>query len=263
MGAGRLCGRHAALVSAGMTVAVMASIVPAASQKSAAGKHARMGAGGSGVSSLKGANTDITGLEMEDVVGNLRSVLQQSSDSLRMSSLNLGEVSKMTQELQDAVAKKFTGSAQKRWLEAGNVARFNGLHPDPYITIPVDINLVFIGFSGDGHYKLNLAEEELKPWFEHMEHLMEHTLVPTNDSPDQSHPTRKTHVYYRYKFHVLELHPDVDAIIEALIWDNARPEDPWSEGAIKWTSQDMHQVDLAACLSKRSIYIGISRCVDT
>ena len=78
---------------------------------------------------------------------------------------------------------------------------------------------------------------------------VEHTLVPTNDSPDQSHPTRKTHVYYRYKFHVLELHPDVDAIVEAIIWDNARPEDPWSEGAIKWTSQDMHQVDLAACLS--------------
>jgi len=43
---------------------------------------------------------------------------------------------------------------------------------------------------------------------------------------------------------VLELHPDVDAIIEAIVWDNARPEDPWSDPAIRWTSQDMHQVDV-------------------
>ena len=40
------------------------------------------------------------------------------------------------------------------------------------------------------------------------------------------------------------MHPDVDAIIEAIVWDNARPEDPWSDPAIRWTSQDMHQVDV-------------------
>ena len=29
---------------------------------------------------------------------------------------------------------------------------------EPYITVPIDLNLVFIGFNGDGHYKLNLQE---------------------------------------------------------------------------------------------------------
>ena len=29
---------------------------------------------------------------------------------------------------------------------------------EPYLTVPVDLNLVFIGFSGDGHHRLNLHE---------------------------------------------------------------------------------------------------------
>ena len=232
----RACG---AAALAAVAAVLLACLAPTGAQKSMAGSARAQ----ERTRGFKSADTDITGLRMEDVVENVRGVLDRSGDSLRMSNLPLREVAKMTQELQDAVAKK--GPPEKRWLEAGNVAKYNGLYPEPYITVPVTMNLIFIGFSGDGHYKLNLAEEELKPWFEHMEHRMEHTLVPTNDAPDASHPTRNTHIYYKYDFHVLELHPDVDAIIEAIIWDNARAEDPWGEPAIKWTSQDMHQVDIA------------------
>ena len=207
------CGAIAAVL--------LACLAPAGAQKSAAGS-ARAQERTRGFVDFRSANTDITGLRMEDVVENMRGALDRSSNSLRMSTLPLAEISKITHELQNAVAKK--GPPEKRWLEAGNVARYNGLSAEPYITVPVTMNLIFIGFSGDGHYKLNLAEEELKPWFEHMEHRMEHTLVPTNDAPDASHPTRNTHIYYKYDFHVLELHPDVDSIIEAIIWDNARAE---------------------------------------
>ena len=228
---------------AGCLVVLLACLACSDAQRSAAGAaRAQERTRGGGAKSFKGADTDITGLRMEDVVGNMRSALDRSSDSLRMSNIPLSEVAKITKELQDMANKK--GPMSRRWLDSGNLAKYNGLFPEPYITIRVDINLVFIGFSGDGHYRLNLGEEELKPWFEHMEHRMEHTLVPTNDAPDASHPTRSTHVYYKYHFNVLELHPDVDAIIEAIIWDNARPEDPWGEPAIKWTSQDMHQVDI-------------------
>lgn len=220
---------------------LIASIAAAAAQKSAAGAARAQERTRGGAGAFKSADTDITGLRMEDVVGNMRSALDRSGDSLRMSNIPLNEVAKITRELQEMANKK--GPPQQRWIEAGNLAKYNGMFPEPYITIRVDINLVFIGFSGDGHYKLNLGEEQLKPWFEHMEHRMEHTLVPTNDAPDASHPTRSTHVYYKYHFNVLELHPDVDTIIEAIIWDNARPENPWGEPEIKWTSQDMHQVD--------------------
>lgn len=227
-------------------VLIFACIEPASTQKSLAGA-ARAQERTRGGNGFKSADTDITGLRLEDVVGNLRNVLETASGSLRTSNIPLDQVRKLTEELRGVNSDgshKGPKPSNQRWLEAGNLARYNGLYPEPYITIPVDINLVFIGFTGDGHYKLNLAEEELKPWFEHMEHRMAHTLVPTNDAPDASHPTRNTHIYYKYKFHVLELHPDVDAIIEAIVWDNARPEDPWGEAAIKWTSQDMHQVDI-------------------
>eukprot|EP00961_Rhodomonas_salina_P146972 1978512-Rhodomonas_salina.1 len=90
---------------------------------------------------------------------------------------------------------------------------------------------------------------------------MAHTMIPLNE---ESTGKQRTHVYYRYNFHVLELHPDVDAIIEAVqrhlsyckisgvltvwghqvIWDNARPEDPWTDEGLRWTAQDMHQVDI-------------------
>jgi hypothetical protein len=227
----------------GVALLLLACFTPSVAQKSAAGAARAQERTRSG-RSFKSADTDITALDMGDVVDNMRKVLMRSADSLRMSAVPINEVAKITHELQEAAGKKFSGSAEKRWLSARNIATYNGLKTQSRLTMQVDINLVFIGFSGGGHYKLNLAEEELKPWFEHMEHLMEHTLVPVNDAPDQSHPTRKTHIHYKYKFHVLELHPDVDAIIEAIIWDNARLENPWSEIAIKWTSQDMHQVDI-------------------
>jgi len=187
----------------------------------------------------KGSPTDITGLRLEDVAGNLRGVLEDTARSLRISGLPLAEVQRLQKEIHTAVNHEPTSKA--RWVEAGNLARFNGLKPEPYITIPIDVNLVFIGFTGDGHYKLSLMEEDLKPWFEHMEHKMAHTRVPLDpDAPAE----KRTHVYYRYNFHVLELHPDVDAIIEAVIWDNARPEDPWADEEIRWTSQDMYNVDI-------------------
>jgi hypothetical protein len=43
-------------------------------------------------------------------------------------------------------------------VESGNLAAFNGLKHEPYLTVPVDLNLVFIGFGGDGHHRLNLQE---------------------------------------------------------------------------------------------------------
>jgi len=187
----------------------------------------------------KGSPTDITGLRLEDVAGSLRNVLDETARSLRLSNLPLQEVQRLQKEIHKAAGHDTSSS--RRWLEAGNLAKFNGLRTEPYITIPVDVNLIFIGFSGNGHYRLSLMEDELKPWFEHMEHKMAHTMIPLNE---ESTGKQRTHVYYRYNFHVLELHPDVDAIIEAVIWDNARPEDPWTDEGLRWTAQDMHQVDI-------------------
>jgi hypothetical protein len=82
------------------------------------------------------------------------------------------------------------------------------------------VNLVFIGFNGDGHYKLNLAEETLKPWFEHMEHKIMHTVVPPSDGAEESPSPKPSHIYYRYNLHVL---PDLRCCLRSAcisVWDS-------------------------------------------
>jgi len=158
------------------------------------------------------------------------------------------EVTELQRELQDS-AKGKQKSIPQHWAESGNLAAFNGLKTEPYITVPVDLNLIFIGFSGDGHHRLVLNEDELRPWFEHLEHRMEHVLVPVRQASDADEgdgPRRPgTGVYYHYRFHVVDVHPDVGALVESVVWDNARPVSPWAETAVAWTAQDMHQVDPA------------------
>ena len=105
------------------------------------------------------------------------------------------------------------------------------------------------------------GQEELKPWFEHMEHRMAHVHIPAqqDDGGDRPAEPQRPRVQYKYHFHVLELHPDVCALVEAVIWDNARPVDPWAETAVSWTAQDMHQVGSRARARARRLPPG--RCV--
>jgi hypothetical protein len=97
-----------------------------------------MGAGaassGSGDSERGGSKTDITGLRLEDVVGDLRGALDKSAHSLRVSSVPLHEVVKIQTELQQGMNKKVPEA--RRWVEAGNLASFNGMKPEPYLTVP-------------------------------------------------------------------------------------------------------------------------------
>ena len=91
---------------------------------------------------------------------------------------------------------------------AGNLASYLDLQPIDAVYVPVPINFIFIGFSGSGnHGKLilcwglqnyliqfslwkltvylsflgiKLSESDLKKWFEHMDHIFEHTRVPVD-----------------------------------------------------------------------------------
>eukprot|EP00961_Rhodomonas_salina_P146973 1978512-Rhodomonas_salina.2 len=101
----------------------------------------------------KGSPTDITGLRLEDVAGSLRNVLDETARSLRLSNLPLQEVQRLqfcgssadrhlAQQKEIHKAAGHDTSSSRRWLEAGNLAKFNGLRTEPYITIPVDVNLV-------------------------------------------------------------------------------------------------------------------------
>lgn len=81
----------------------------------------------------RGSKTDITGLRLEDVVGDLRSELDRSAHSLRISNVPLHEVVKLQAELSKGMNQATPTS--RRWVEAGNLADYNGLKKEPYLTV--------------------------------------------------------------------------------------------------------------------------------
>jgi len=89
---------------------------------------------GSGDLDSGGSKTDITGLRLEDVVEDMRGALGKSAHSLRVSNVPLQEVVKIQTELHQNMNKKVP--EDRRWVESGNLASFNGMSPEPYLTVP-------------------------------------------------------------------------------------------------------------------------------
>ena len=88
---------------------------------------------GSGDLDSGGSKTDITGLRLEDVVEDMRGALGKSAHSLRVSNVPLQEVVKIQTELHQNMNKKVP--EDRRWVESGNLASFNGMSPEPYLTV--------------------------------------------------------------------------------------------------------------------------------
>lgn len=45
----------------------------------------------------------------------------------------------------------------------------------------VPLNLVFIGFQGDGNSKVDVTSEELTSWFSQIDHVLPHTRVALSE----------------------------------------------------------------------------------
>jgi len=91
------------------------------------------------------------------------------------------------------------------------------------VQIPIKINLIFIGFNGNGNQKININENFIKPWFEHIDHTIPHTFV------DTLHPKTESiniDIEYSYTFNVIEMHPMVEDVIEWAINTMKRSEIP-------------------------------------
>jgi hypothetical protein len=92
----------------------------------------------------------------------------------------------------------------------------------------VPINIILLGFEGDGLESINLAPEDLKPWFEHIEHSLNHVVVPVGEEQTTTHVYHTEGVPVEYSLHlnVLKLCPLVSTILEDIIYWNLRPEEP-------------------------------------
>lgn len=144
-----------------------------------------------------------------------------------------------------------------KWLESESVASYRGWAPTRTVDVPVLLNIVFVGFDGDGSYGLKLSQDDLEKWFEHIEHSLPHTSVPVGvgeDEPDDEEiartadesvnpegiaaavpwathggsvkPKRPSVVEYKYSFNVVKLDPMVNEYFEGLLSRNLRPDVP-------------------------------------
>ncbi|KAF6255218.1 hypothetical protein COO60DRAFT_237950 [Scenedesmus sp. NREL 46B-D3] len=67
------------------------------------------------------------------------------------------------------------------YLHSANLATYLGLHPVDGLHMSVPLNLVFIGFQGDGNAKVDVSSEDLVSWFSHVDHVLPHTRVALSD----------------------------------------------------------------------------------
>lgn len=69
----------------------------------------------------------------------------------------------------------------QEYQHSPNLAQYLGLHPIDALHMSVPLNLVFIGFQGDGNAKVDVTSEELTSWFSHIDHVLPHTRVALSE----------------------------------------------------------------------------------
>eukprot|EP01117_Protostelium_nocturnum_P014041 TRINITY_DN5306_c0_g1_i1.p1 TRINITY_DN5306_c0_g1~~TRINITY_DN5306_c0_g1_i1.p1 ORF type:complete len:903 (+),score=257.42 TRINITY_DN5306_c0_g1_i1:38-2746(+) len=131
---------------------------------------------------------------------------------------------------------------KKEWIEAGNLAKYLQLEEMNGISLKVEMNVIFIGFNGDGQSKLNLNEKFLSNWFSHIQHKKLHSVIPFQSFHSSFDSSSSSSSYYDQKegeriekkgngmeyelsIRVLQLSPLVNTLLEDHLYWNIRPED--------------------------------------
>mgnify|MGYP006911102235 CR=1 FL=1 len=77
------------------------------------------------------------------------------------------------------------------------------------------------------HKGLRLTEEQMRPWFEHIEHVVPHLVVPVGEdqTSTRTRPTRSSFVQYRFHINALQFSPIFTTLLEDALLFNLRAED--------------------------------------
>lgn len=59
------------------------------------------------------------------------------------------------------------------------------------IHLPVPLNIVLVGFAGDGNMGVNISLAELNTWFQHLDHVLPHTRIDASDISCQEDGERR------------------------------------------------------------------------
>lgn len=114
------------------------------------------------------------------------------------------------------------------WVAAHDVAHFLGISPTKRVYVPLQVNVVLIGFQGDGNHFLEVSKARLARWFEHVIHERSHVVVPLFEeqvTTRKQPPTRDTRIQYDFQLNFVMAHPLVTVALENVLLQNARTDD--------------------------------------
>lgn len=121
------------------------------------------------------------------------------------------------------------GLRLEEWLAAGSAASYANLEVIRSLNIPVVVNLVFAGFDKNGNLGVNLSQEKLEKWFQHLEAANPYLRLPA-DNGDGGRSTdyefEQAAVRFRYSFNVVKVSPNVSSVLDTVLYRAMRPADP-------------------------------------
>ncbi|KAG2435642.1 hypothetical protein HXX76_006844 [Chlamydomonas incerta] len=128
----------------------------------------------------------------------------------------------------------------EEFLGNSTLAEYLGLHQIQSLHMPVPLNVVLVGFAGDGNGGVNVSQHELNEWFQHLDHVLPHTRIDRSELTCQEdgqcaglvhgrfHPTpMPSHVHLNFTCNVvLVKRRNVVDAFERAIAAFSRPVDP-------------------------------------
>jgi len=97
----------------------------------------------------------IPGIASEDLGQDIAGLLKLASSKIGIDLPSLEELNAIKHRIEAGLEMP----AMSDWEAAGNAAEFNSLSLSRFLGIPINMNVIFIGFRGEGRYGINITEE--------------------------------------------------------------------------------------------------------
>jgi hypothetical protein len=109
---------------------------------------------------------------------------------------------------------------------SGSLGNYFGVQRIDALRVPLFVNVIFLGFDGDGESQARLDGEDLSGWFSHVEHSMSHRQVPVGEEQTTvlSRRTDESLVGYDVQLNVVKLTAMINTIVEDVLLWSARAD---------------------------------------
>lgn len=121
------------------------------------------------------------------------------------------------------------------YMKSKNLAEYLGLSRVDAVHLPVPVNVLLVGFDGNGYKNVNITGEDFSSWFRHMDHVIPHTRVPLSElsCQEQGSCTKlervgrprplPSYVHLNLGVRAVEVDPEVAATLEKASVAFSRP----------------------------------------